>query len=205
MPRSYKPAIGTRCKLRLFEQYTKLKMKHGTKEPHVWAWFRVEDVDSSECLLQLYNGPEPCSERYRVPLAWIDPPLGWKPVYDIVCTDKEKAEEVISSWFKRGIHVWASHVLSSAGRKAFTPIEDGEEPGSPHWQYTGQPTESVPPELCPSVFRVVWLERCIVDKPEVKGLRAEGYTVTYIRSENLYEAELEHELYSPEPALPKDW
>jgi hypothetical protein len=155
------------------------------------------------------NAPDPAWEGW-VPLEQIDAPLGWKPVYEIVCKDKEQADKVVNEWFKLGIHVWTSADLSSAGRKSFTPFGAAgatqDSPASPHWQYMKEPTESIPPELCPQLFVVKVFEEWEPKLPEsrkekaaaVKALRESGVEVEYIKGEHMWVAMRETLVYQPE-------
>lgn len=159
------PEPGTVVKLKAFWMYTRLNSAGGFPAPGPWSHLLVVAVNVAPT-------PETSSVRLRyVPLpgdkpeagkAWegaaalsdISLPLGWHSTYDIYAGNKTCADLIISDWFGRGIAVWASHDLSSAGRMAFTPLTDGKPNGSPHWQYTGNPVEVVAPELCPRVFNV---------------------------------------------------
>jgi hypothetical protein len=148
--------------------------------PGLWAWFKVLEAGSEKCKLEhihrAVDAPGPAWSG-EVPTSWVAPPISWKPVYDIVCSDRLQAEKVVNDWLKRGIHVWCNHDMSScnAGGAAFTPFGAGgrseADPASPNWRYTGSPTESVPAELCPSVFRVLISEQRELDLPIVKKVR----------------------------------
>ena len=165
MTRQYIPKVGDKVKLRLWEHYIRLDEERARSQarlPDAWSWFDVLEVSPEICRLRhtsrALNAPDPAWEG-DVPTEQVAAPLGWKPVYEIVCKDKEQADKVVSEWFKRGIHVWTNHNMSSSqcGGKAFTPAENGSG-GSPHWQYTGNPIETIPAELCPMLFTVKWLE-----------------------------------------------
>lgn len=187
--------------------------------PTMWAWFEV--LVSSEpnavitpALVKLRHvsraagAPDPAWEGW-VDITWIQPPLGWEPTYTIFCKSKDEADRVVERWFRRGIHVWVSHDLSSGGRQAFTPFGAGDAtedtPASPHWQFTTEPTESVQPEDCPFIFNVKVLESWEPTLPEGKkekagalaALRAEpGVTVTYDKGERFYWATRETVVYA---------
>lgn len=180
--------------------------------PGMWAWFDVVEAGASTCRLRhtsrAVNAPDPAWEG-EVETAKIEPPLGWKPVYEIVCKDKEQADKVITSWFALGIHVWSSHDLSSGGRVSFTPFGagvDGFKPQSPHWQYTAEPTESIPASLCREVFIVKVFEEWEpklpetekLRKAELKRLRKEGVRVEYIKGEHMWVASRETTIYQLE-------
>jgi hypothetical protein len=180
--------------------------------PSMWAWFIVLVASEKTCRIQhtsrAVSAPDPPWEG-DVPTKQIDPPLGWKPVYEIVCKDKKQADKVVSEWFKRGIHVWTSADLSSGGRKSFTPFGAAgatqDEPASPHWQFTKEPTESIPPELCPQLFMVKVFEEWEPKLPEgnkekamvVETLRKSGVEVQYIKSERMWIASRETTIYQP--------
>ena len=195
--------------------------------PGLWSWFEVLEAGPEKCRLRhiqrAVNAPDPAWEG-EVPTQQVEPPLGWRPTYDIVCRDREQAEKVVRDWFKRGIHVWTNHDLGSynVGGKAFTPVKEladlacdeplspelaADRPISPHWQYTGVPTETVPAALCASVFRVLVLEQWEPELPEAKAarkaavekLRREpGVTVEYHRRLGCWLAQREKLIYQPE-------
>jgi len=181
--------------------------------PCMWAWFEVLAATEQTCRLRhiarAVNAPDPAWEG-DVSTEQVEAPLGWKPVYEIICKDKEQADKVVSEWFKRGIHVWTSADLSSCGRKSFTPFGAAgatqDEPASPHWQFTKEPTESIPPELCPQLFVVKVLEEWEPKLPEakkekaaaVKALRESGVEVEYIKGEHMWVASRETLVYQPE-------
>jgi len=211
MTRKYSPEVGMQVKLRLFEHYSQLQRESQSPEPHMWAGLKVLELlkgPESHVRLQLYNGPTPCEQEYTVPLSWISLPIGWKPVYTVYCKSLEQCGQV-KSWFTRGIHVWASHDLSSAGGKAFTPFSaEGEATTSPHWQYTGNPCESVPADQCPMVFNIVHLEHWEVTLPrdkkerarEIAVLRAKpGVTMEYNKRTGCWFAERETIVYTAKP------
>jgi len=58
-------------------------------------------------------------------------PLGWEEVYELVSSVKGLQE--IENWLnaKRGVAVWVSQDLSSAGRLMFTPGDAADS--KPHW------------------------------------------------------------------------
>ena len=215
--RKWIPKVGDKVKLKLFEQYTGLRPATGVGTPGItypepWAWFEVlppastapsdgfSPSDGSVLLRHICRAVDagPAWEG-RIPLSWLEPPLGWESSYTIYCSSSSQAQTVIADWFQRGIHVWTSHDLSCAGRMAFTPFVhsdgsvDGVQPGvepaaSPHWQYTAQPVESIFAEDCPHIFSVVWREEWEPNLPsvaaerkkEIKRLRAE------LGAENVY-------------------
>jgi len=181
--------------------------------PCVWAWFEVIAAGSGTCRLRhiarAVNAPDPVWEG-EVLTEQVEPPLGWKPVYEIICKDKEQADKVVSEWFKRGIHVWTSADLSCAGRKSFTPFGAAgaaqDSPASPHWQYTAKPTESIPPELCSTHFVVKVYEEWEPELPSgkkekaaaVEALRKSGVDLQYIKGERMWVASREMTIYQPE-------
>src|SRR5689334_2977475 len=92
--RVYTPAIGTNVKLRLWNDYA-------SRGITMWSWFRVlsvfvatrlmRDNDLHPCgyprsnmaTLQQTDGGKDVGVPIEVPLTAIEPPLGWKPTYDI--------------------------------------------------------------------------------------------------------------------------
>lgn len=224
--------------------------------PTRWAWFKVLAVGNEQVQLEhvsrAVDAPDPAWTGW-VSLDWIEAPLGWKPTYEIICKDKEQADKVVEQWFVRGIHVWTSHDLGSAGGKAFTPVIklrdrrcidcghtwtsevewgvtpniSGEtsqrcpkcnsrsvcsepwkdaEPGSPHWQYTGEPTETILADDCSKLFTVKWAEEILPPLPDpgparkkaLAALKAEGWEMTYIKGEACWVGYREHLVYKPE-------
>jgi hypothetical protein len=185
--------------------------------PCMWAWFEVlvaQEPGSSitPALIKLrhiaraVNAPDPAWEGW-VDIEWIEVPLGWKPVYEIVCKDKEQADKVVSEWFKTGVHVWQSRDLGGAGHLAFTPFgaaqakPDGSDPASPHWQYGKEPLESVEADLCPTLFVVSWIEEWEPPLPEGKAARKKALDalrsdpdvrLEYIKAERFWLARREH-------------
>lgn len=184
----YTPNVGDRVKLRTFEQYLQLRqpivqraqaeadasvragflseqdaerIMAGVHEslPAVWAWFRVLSIDGNSVELQPLNGAVDKGPAVTVPLAQIAPPIGWQPVYEIVCRDRAQAETVINSWFDRGITVWANHDMSSSGGMAFTPCKGDVEAVSPNWRYTDSPVEIIEPDECKKRFAVKVLKQ----------------------------------------------
>jgi len=141
--------------------------------PTLWAWFEVREAGPESCrlrhILRAVNAPDPAWEG-EVPTVQISPPLGWSPTYTIYCKNAEQASRVLQSWFEQGIHVWTSHDLSCAGRMAYTPAKE-EKPHPPHWQFGDGPVETVPPELCESVFSIIWIEEWMPDLPQEKKAR----------------------------------
>lgn len=195
----------------LRQQHAEYEKAHDL--PGMWAWFEVLAANAKVCRLRhtsrAANAPDPAWEG-DVPTEQVEAPLGWKPVYEIVCKDKEQADKVVSDWFKRGIHVWTSADLSSAGRMSFTPLDaagaTADSPASPHWQFTKEPTESIPPELCPQLFMVKvfeeWEPKLSESKKErtaeLKKLRESGVEVEYIKGEHMWVAMRETLVYQPE-------
>lgn len=156
MSRKYIPAVGDHIKLKAMWNYN----DHGIS---MWAWLKVIRMipGDNQVFVRVLNGMEETEQTAMLPLGIIQPPIGWKPIYTITCKDADQASKILHEWFKRGIHVWASHDLSSAGRMAFTPVKeladlasDEPEPNSPHWQYTGNPVETILAADCARYFRV---------------------------------------------------
>lgn len=141
--------------------------------PGLWSWFKVLSAGPETCrlrhILRAASAPDPAWEG-EVKTADIQLPLGWQPTYTIYCKDAEQASRVLQDWFTRGIHVWTSHDLSCAGRMAYTPVS-GEQARSPHWQFSNEPVETIPPELCEQVFNIIWIEEWMPDLPQEKKAR----------------------------------
>lgn len=190
--------------------------------PCMWAWFEVlvaqePGSNITPALIKLrhiaraVNAPDPAWEGW-VDIDWIEVPLGWKPVYEIICKDKEQADKVVNEWFTAGVHVWQSQDLSCAGRLSFTPFgaaqtkPDGSDPVSPHWQYGKEPLESVEAGLCSIVFKVTWLEEWEPQLPDGKVARkkaldalrdSQDIELEYIKAERFWLARREHIVYQP--------
>jgi hypothetical protein len=190
----------------LEKQHAEYLRTHDT--PGTWAWFDVLEARPETCRLRhtsrAVNAPDPAWEGW-VPTEQVQAPLGWEPVYTIFCKDKAQAEKVVAEWFGRGISVWTNHDMSSAtcGSHSFMPA-DGPL-ASPSWRHTGEPTEVVPPALCPSVFIVKVLEQWEPRLPEDKKERAtalaelrETATVEYSKQHQMWWAERETLIYQPE-------
>jgi len=188
----YIPNINDRVKLRLWEQYTSLMQEEGFDIPNglvIWAWLRVDDIVEDESSVNCWKvivthmDADKPRKTYTVPMAWINPPLGWKPIYDIYCKDIEQARNVIHDWFNRGITCWTSHDMSSMG-SAFTPLEKEtnteQHPG--HWKYTNNPIEIVPSLMCRQRFNVHILTTTEVKLPD-KGKRERKKILDTLRSD----------------------
>lgn len=194
----------------LRQQHAEYEKAHDL--PGMWAWFEVLAANAKVCRLRhtsrAVNAPDPPWED-DVPTEQIDAPIGWQPVYKIYCKDRAEADKVVNEWFRRGVHVWASHDLSCAGRMSFTPFGAGggteTEPASPHWQYTKEPIESIPPELCPQLFVVKVHEEWEPQLPEGKkekaaavlAMRETGVTLEYIKGEHMWLASRETLVHQP--------
>lgn len=203
--RRYVPKVGSKVKLREWEHYRHIASQHDahSRPPGIWAWFEVLAANDKGCRLRhtkrATDALDPAWEG-DVPTEWIEAPIGWQSVYTIHCKDREQADRVVNEWFKRGIHVWASHDLSCLGWM-FTPFGAGDvdAPIPPHWKFTKEPVESIPPELCPSCFVVKVYEEWTLQLPETKkervsevaSLRKSGITVKYSKGEHMYVASRE--------------
>jgi hypothetical protein len=161
-------------------------LAYNTHKISMWAWLKVEYVYTSGMVghvnVRVLNGSEPTEQTAVVKLEELSKPIGWKPIHTITCKDIEQARRVRDDWFKRGIHVWASHDLSCAGRMAFTPVTEGEEPGSPHWQYTGNPVETIAPEDCPKYFRIEILHQWEPELPPTSEKNARRKAIRELRA-----------------------
>jgi len=199
MNRKYIPKVGDTVKLKAFWMYHEVlkpteqvtvwtpEAKVLSNEPRAWARLLVEEAHSHGCYVTHINRS---ATAFGKPWqGWvfnrdIDPPIGWKPVYTMICKDIATAEMVVNAWFQRGICVWQDHNLSMHMGQAFTPADKTQSPG---WKYTGNPVEIIPPELCASCFTVQWEESKELAwnedknerKKEVAKLRSEGWTCEY--------------------------
>lgn len=146
--RHYIPEIGARVKLKTWEDYS-------NRDLPMWAWLRVYRLDSTApdayVKVEILNGAESSGEYVYVPLASIDPPIGWQPRYTITCTP-DKVDAVLG-WMSRGVVVRQSQYIGD-GSTAFQPLDNSPQP---HWKY-GEVTEVIPPEQTDALIRVVKLE-----------------------------------------------
>lgn len=198
----YVPAVGERIKLKAFFHYSEADIP-------VWAWLAVREVGETAVVVEVLNGDVPTGRLVSVPIRQIDPPIGWAAVYDIVANTEEKATRVAECWFKRGIHVWASHDLSSAGQRAFTPVDTSDpKPDSPRWKYTANPVETVSAADCPHRFTVSWEEskddydfNLPTDKAArqkaMKALKADGWKIVRHRRHSWVAYRI-HRTYTPQ-------
>ena len=170
MTRQYVPNVGDRVKL-------KDMLVYNVNAIPMWAWLKVTSIKQrtttdalgkpTKCCtvqVEILNGNEPRGVLLHVEAKDIQKPIGWRPVHTVTCKDIEQAHRVVNEWFKRGIHVWASHDLSSAGRMVFTLVKENEDAVSPHWQYTGNPVETIMPPDCEKYFRVEVLHQWVLGR-----------------------------------------
>lgn len=144
--RQYVPPIGKSIKMREWSDYA-------SRDINVWAWLRVQSINSDGVVIQVLNGNAPTSQFAHIPFSAIAPPIGWKARYTIhVGPDKV---ETVLGWFERGIVVRQSHDMSGSMPTAFQPMDNS---GQSHWQFC-EVTDSVPADECSKVFRVVKFER----------------------------------------------
>lgn len=144
--RQYVPPVGKLVKLRTWNDYA-------TRNISMWSWLRVESdplFDTMRLLeVRVMNGNQETEQTLFVPLAAINPPIGWKAQYDIY-VDPEKAEMVLG-WFKRGIKVKVDHdALDRMAGNCYTPADVDT---APSWGYCE--ADTVSPEECPKVFRII--------------------------------------------------
>lgn len=177
--RRFIPKVGERVKLKAIWHYN----EHGV---NLWAWLKVvRYIEGDDVIfLRVLNGMEETDQTAMVKLSAIQAPLGWKPVYTITCKDHDQALRVRHEWFKRGIHVWASHDLSSAGRMAYTPVEEATEGCSPHWQFTGNPCETILPPDCEKYFRIEVLHQWEPKLPPTTEKTARRKAIKQLRAES---------------------
>lgn len=210
MKRVWVPNTGDCVKLRAFDMYTHLKPDDEIPAPGPWAHLIVDEVtlhEGTPYWVHLHERAETRAldkaEKYGdrlwkgvVGLDQIDRPLGWEPVYEMMCKDRAQAERVVNDWFKRGIEVFPCQDLSCAGRMMYRPVDPETTGKAPHWAYTHM-VECVPPELCPKVFTVLYREEGRMgeaprefcrsredllkwERARIKQLRREGWTCKYI-------------------------
>ena len=147
--RQFVPAVGTRVKLRLWEDYGKV-----TGKPCNWGWFTVREVrEETNCVtLEYYNAGD-TGEFYNATLSQIAAPIGWQSRYTIYA--KPDQVDKVLGWFARGIVVRQSHDMSGSMPTAFQPMDNSD---SPRWQFP-EVTDSIPATDCSKVFRVIKIER----------------------------------------------
>lgn len=147
MKRQYIPAVGTLAKMREWSDYTKCNLSP-------WGWLFVVATHGDS--VKVRHAPSP-TDRTKdgpdidIPLSAIAPPIGWKSHYTIHCAPEKVAE--VMAWFERGIVVRQSQYIGD-GSTAFQPLDNS---GQPSWKF-GEVTDTISPEDCPKVFRVVKLE-----------------------------------------------
>lgn len=174
--RKYVPRVGANVKLRTWSDYT-------TRNISMWAWFKVLAIvhDSMhQVLLRVLNGSQETEQEVTVPLAAIDPPIGWASTYDIYVTP-DKVEQVLS-WFARGIKVKVDHALDRLAGNAYMPADVDT---APTWGY--YECDTVSPADCPNVFRVIAYVEQEFHMPKDpyarrmyrKAARANGWTLRY--------------------------
>lgn len=144
--RRYIPTIGARIRLRLYSDYTKLGLP-------AWTVLHCTDVDGDRvsCIRSLTANGEHDGELVTVPLATLDPPIGWKPRYTIHCAPDKVAD--VLAWLNRGITVRQSQYIGD-GSTAFQPMDNS---GQPHWKF-GEVTDVIPADQTKELIRVVKLE-----------------------------------------------
>lgn len=180
MPRKYIPAVGERVKLKAMWHYNDACVS-------LWSWFKVVRYIPGDDMifLRVLNGMEETEQTAMVKLGTVQSPIGWKPIHTITCKDKEQADKVRNDWFARGIHVWASHDLSSAGRMAYTPVkEENPDGSSPHWQYTGNPVETIMPPDCEKFFKIEVLHQWEPSFPPTTEKTARRKAIAAVRAED---------------------
>ena len=178
IPRRYIPRVGELIKLKAIWHYNDYGIS-------LWAWLKVVRMipGDDHVFLRVMNGPTETEQTAMVKLGAVQPPIGWKPVYTVTCKDHDQALKVRHEWFKRGIHVWASHDLSSAGRMAFTPVKDNSDAASPHWQYTGNPVETILAPDCEKYFRIEVLYQWEPELPPTSKKYARQKAISALREQ----------------------
>lgn len=188
MTRQYTPNVGDKIKLKDIYSYNKYGIS-------LWAWLKVVRVIPADTVVfvRVLDGPAETEQTAMVKLTALQKPIGWKPVHTITCKDIEQARRVRDDWFTRGIHVWASHDLSSAGRMAYTPVKEladlatdedtDSNPQSPHWQYTGNPVETILPPDCEKFFRIEVLHQWEPELPPTTEKTARRKAIAAVRAE----------------------
>ena len=146
MTRRYTPPVGTNVELRTWNDYV-------SRGINVWSWLRVcgnSCHDPGMLTLEVLNGQEHTHVYHDVPLAAIEPPIGWQSQYDInVSPDKV---DMVLSWFARGIRVKVDHAMDRLAGNCYTPL-DTDPATAPSYGY--YPADEILPENCGKVFRVI--------------------------------------------------
>jgi hypothetical protein len=178
--RKYIPEIGKIVKLASIYDYTQHLPTLG-----YWSNLKIRAIDGNQVTVEHYNAGD-TGEVFTVPLAAIEKPVGWKPRYTItVAPDKV---DTVLGWMKRGIVCRLSHDLNPYSMPmVFQPLDNS---GQPNWRFL-EVTDSVPPEECDKVFRVVKIESHevnFVSKREREALTAEwakeGWKVEFVGKGN---------------------
>lgn len=146
--RQFVPTVGNTVKLRLWSDYT-------SRNIHVWAHCKVLAIYtepyrtlSGTVDLQVMNGMQETDQIVNVPLAAIQPPIGWQPAYTIYCKPEET--DKVMGWFPRGIRVKVDHAMDRLAGNAYMPADVD---GAPTWGYYD--ADVIPPDECPKVFSIV--------------------------------------------------
>lgn len=133
IPKQYIPKPGDRVKLADWSSYSARKLTP-------WSWLQVLSIqEAGHCIdpiadLMVLNGDKPTEQKVSVPVGEIEKPLYWEPVYSVYVADREQGEKVLS-WLRegRGVKVWGSQDLGTAGRTFYTPGDANK----PHWSVAG--------------------------------------------------------------------
>lgn len=125
VPWYWTPPVGTLVKLRTMMEYVEIGLP-------AWSWMKVLEVNGEKCKVQHHNGGKIEGEPFELSTPHIDPPLGWEPIYTVAQYEDIELEKV-RLWLRtgRGVAVWVSHDLSTAGRAMYTPGDSAMS--KPHW------------------------------------------------------------------------
>ncbi len=199
--RVWKPDIGARVKLKLWEHYALLKQdEEEHQKPGMWAWLKV--LAHQEAGDGFLAGPLVRVQDVHSPwtgfvqLFQIEAPLGWQPAYLATAGDLEKAEKLKLWADTRGIAVWANHDLYSGpggtGSLVFTPGDVTEKPG---WKYGHVETLSL--ALCQQVFSIEWREqKTASDGAEAEKMRAAGWVPYYDKRTRIWHVSRAHRVFT---------
>lgn len=122
----YIAEVGTVAKLRLLPMYREIGLKPN------WQNMQVMSVDRENrtYICRHKNGTYLERETYTVPFEMLQPPIGWQKLYDVVVSSESRKKILLWAATGRGVAVWVSHDLSSAGKQMFTP---GDKDRPPHY------------------------------------------------------------------------
>jgi|GEM_PF-3053040 len=143
IPKQYIPAVGDTVQLDDYTGYTSrgippwgplyVKAVNGLRtNEHGTRYF--EEGKVPQLRLETLDDGELTGLCIDVSPGEVKKPLYWEPQYTIYVKDREQGEQVLS-WLRegRGVKVWGSQDLSTAGRTFYTPGDADK----PHWSVEG--------------------------------------------------------------------